>query len=72
MRIVPKKLMFCFVVLLLPCVCVFAAPDPPAPGLPPPPPGTPINDSVWILIILSISLGLYNIRKYKTIKKASK
>lgn len=72
MRVVPNKLIFCFVVVILPFVRVFAAPNPPAPGLPPPPPGTPINDSIWILIILSIVLGFYNIRKFKLINKVSK
>jgi uncharacterized RDD family membrane protein YckC len=73
MRIVPKKSIFCFVVFLLPCFCVFAAPNPPAPGLPPPPPGTPIDGSIWILTISSILFGYYKFKKnINSNKKASK
>ena len=38
----------------------------------PPPPGTPIDDSIYILVIASILFGLYKTLKSTNTKKASK
>jgi hypothetical protein len=46
----------------------FAA-NPPNPGIVPGP-GSPIDDNVWILIVISIFYGTYKLYKYNK-KKAS-
>jgi hypothetical protein len=48
----------------------FAAPHPPPPNgkKPPPPPGLPIDDNLFILLLVAILLGIYIIYKYHKLK----
>ena len=72
MRIVPNKNLLVISEFLLSFIPTFAdEPAPPPPTLPPPPPGLPIDNSVIILILISVIYGLYKIGKSNAIKKAS-
>jgi hypothetical protein len=47
---------------------IFAAPHPPPPQngkKPPPPPGLPIDETLFILLIIATIFGLYVIYKYQ-------
>ena len=54
--------------LFLHQTAVFAQSDPPPPPTPPPPPGLPLDGGIYLLVILSLCLGIYKLNK---LKKAS-
>ncbi|WP_370637847.1 PID-CTERM protein-sorting domain-containing protein [Flavobacterium wongokense] len=68
MKIVPNRIIIILAVFFLSVTNVFADPGPPPPSTPPPPPGLPLDGGILLLVILSISYGLYKLNK---IKKAS-
>jgi hypothetical protein len=70
MRFDSKRIYSIIALLLLTPALVFSAPDLPVPeSTPPPPPGTPIGESLFILMICAVIFSYY---KYKSnIKKAS-
>jgi len=57
-------------VFLLPLISVFAAPGPPPPSTPPPP-GSPLDGGILLLVLASITYGLYKLSDINK-KKASK
>jgi hypothetical protein len=44
---------------------MFAAPDPPPPGLPPVPPGAPLDENLMLYLMLSIAYGIYKVYQYQ-------
>lgn len=42
-------------------------PPPPPPG--PPPPGTPIDESILIVLVVAVGLGFYISKKYRYTKR---
>lgn len=70
MKIITNKL-FTIIICLLGVFNIFAAPHPPPPNgkKPPPPPGLPIDDSLFILLLIAIFLGIYIIYKYHNLNK---
>jgi len=66
MKIIINKL-FIIMVYLLGISNAFSAPHPPPPNgkKPPPPPGLPIDDNLFILLILAALFGIYIIYKYQ-------
>lgn len=63
---------FILVITLLGVMNVFAIPNPPDPNgkKPPPPPGLPIDDNIFILLMVGILLGMYIVCKYHLKTKA--
>lgn len=69
MKIVPNRIIIVLVVFLLSANHVFADAGPPPPEMgAPPPPGLPVDGGIFLLVLLSISYGIYKLNK---IKKAS-
>ena len=67
MKIVPNKF-YLFIAFLFGTIFVIAAgPSPPNPygKKPPPPPGLPIDDYIYILIIIALLFGIYIIYGHK-------
>lgn len=51
---------------------IFAqATDPPEPWIPPEPPGSPIDQDLFVLVLLALFFGIYIIYKNNYTKKAS-
>jgi hypothetical protein len=71
MKIVPNRFFTSLVVFLLPLTTVFAAPGPPPPSTPPPPPGSPLDGGILILVLISLTYGLFKTTEINR-KKASK
>jgi hypothetical protein len=69
MKTVTNKLIF--VILHLFGIITAFAQTPPEPGGPlPPPPGEPIDEHIFILILLGVLLGIYIIYRHKLKTKA--
>jgi hypothetical protein len=68
MKIVPNRIIVFMAMLFLHQTAVFAQSDPPPPPTPPPPPGLPLDGGIYLLVILSLCLGIYKLNK---LKKAS-
>ena len=64
MKIIISKLLI-IMTYLLGIFNTFAAPNPPPPNgkKPPPPPGLPIDDSLFLLLIIAVLFGVYTIYK---------
>ena len=60
-----------FLVLFFLSIASVAAPGDPPPPQPPPPPGFPLDGSVFLLLIISLTYGLFKLRQLKSNKKAS-
>ncbi|WP_396155924.1 hypothetical protein [Flavobacterium sp.] len=71
MKIVPNRIIIFLVVFLVQQATVFAAPSPPPPTTPPPPPGLPLDGGIFLLVLLSVSYGVFKLINIKNIKKAS-
>lgn len=58
---------FIVIIYLLGVTITFAGPHPPSPGFkkPPSPPGLPIDENIFIVIILGLLYGLYSIFRHK-------
>lgn len=72
MKTVANKLIF-VILYLFGIITTFAQgpPEPDGPGgQPPPPPGEPIDEHIFILILLGILLGIYIIYRHKLKTKA--
>jgi hypothetical protein len=67
MKIIINKL-FIIMLCLLGVSTAFAAPFPPPPTgkKPPPPPGLPIDENLFILVLIAILFGIYIIYKYQS------
>lgn len=52
---------------------VFSAPHPPMPNgkKPPPPPGLPIDENLYLLLVVGLFFGIYIIYKYQLNSKTS-
>jgi len=62
MKIFPNSVYLC-ILLLANCI-LYAQDGPPGPPPPsPPPPGTPIDDFVWLLLVLGIAFSFFVLRK---------
>ena len=70
MRIALNRILFTLV-LVFSSVASYAAPGGPPPPTPPPPPGFPLDGSVFLLALLSITYGLYKLYQFNSNKKAS-
>ncbi|MGC4040741.1 MAG: hypothetical protein QM710_08165 [Flavobacterium sp.] len=68
MKIVPNRIFIILAVFFLSAGNMFADAGPPPPSTPPPPPGLPLDGGVVLLLVLSITYGIYKLNK---IKKAS-
>ena len=66
MKIITNKL-FIITICLFGIFNTFAAPHPPPPNgkKPPPPPGLPIDDNLFILLIIAVLFGIYIIYKHQ-------
>jgi hypothetical protein len=67
MKIIVNKF-FILIAFLIGFVNAFAGPHPPPPNngkKPPPPPGLPINDDLYIVLIIALIFGIYVIYKYQ-------
>lgn len=72
MSIAPNRLVTLILALTLPSyIALGAGVNPPIPQGAPPGPGVPIDDGIYILLIISIILGVYKVYKFNQIKKAS-
>ncbi len=69
-----KAIVYRFFVLIITLFGVtdaFAVPSPPAPGDKiPPPPGLPIDENIYILLIMGILFGIYIIFRFQSKTKA--
>ena len=72
MRFVPKKITLIIIAIYMLPHFIFAEPAPPAPAPQgaPPPPGTPVDEGILLLLVISLVFGIYKIYK-SNIKKAS-
>lgn len=63
---------FVLLITLLGVMNAIAAPSPPAPTYkrPPPPPGLPINENLFVLLIIAILFGMYMIYRHQLKTKA--
>jgi hypothetical protein len=66
MKIIANRF-FVTMVCLLGALSAFAAPPPPTPNgkRPPPPPGLPIDENLFIVLLLAVLFGIYMIYKYQ-------
>jgi hypothetical protein len=70
MNILPNKF-YLFIAFLFGTLCTMAGnPAPPAPNpfgrkKPPPPPGLPIDENIFILIIIALLFGIYIIYSHR-------
>jgi hypothetical protein len=66
MKIIANRF-FVTMIYLLGVSIAFAKPYPPSPGYkrPPPPPGLPIDENLFIVLILAVLFGIYVIYKYQ-------
>lgn len=72
MSIVPTRLLTLILALTLPSYIAYGAvTPPPPPESAPPGPGLPIDDNIYLLIIISVILGIYKMYRFNQIKKAS-
>ena len=60
-KIILTVLMFLYGVLDMFC----KTDDPPPPPAPPPPPGLPIDENIYMLLIVALFLGIYIIYNHK-------
>jgi hypothetical protein len=62
-----KKIFFITIIFLLGLRNAYASPHPPNPGgkKPPPPPGLPIDESLFVLLIIAIFFGIYIIYNHQ-------
>jgi hypothetical protein len=60
MKIIEKSA-FIIIICILGIENVFAVPHPPSPTgkKPPPPPGLPIDEGVYLMLIMAVFLGIY-------------
>ncbi|MFV5687588.1 hypothetical protein ACM55M_03055 [Flavobacterium sp. ZT3R25] len=63
MKVIKKKF-FTIILFTLGIFNVLAA-GPPAPAPPPPPPGLPIDENIFILMIIAVLFGIYIICSFK-------
>ncbi len=58
---------FIAIIYLFGVVIAFAAPNPPSPGYkaPPPPPGLPINEDIFMVLIIALLFGLFVIFRHQ-------
>ncbi|MHC0439254.1 hypothetical protein [Flavobacterium sp. 3-210] len=72
---ITKTIFFTCCFVLMTATSVVAAPAPPQPQQaasgPPPPPGAPIDQNLTVLAVCALIFGVYAIRRYNFIKKAS-
>lgn len=64
MKMAPR-LILTVLTLLGTAAASYAAPGPPPPQVPPGPPGFPLDENLFIMLILAVSFGLYKIFKAK-------
>lgn len=66
MKFRPNTLLLIFVALLS-CDVAFSSPSPPAPAPSalPPPVGLPIDNGIWVLVVISILIAFYKLSKIK-------
>jgi hypothetical protein len=70
MNFVPNRIFISLVMFLVSLAANAAASNPPPPSSPPPPPGSPLDGGILILLVISITYGLYKIASLNR-KKAS-
>ncbi len=63
---------FTLMICLLGISDAFAKPNPPTPTYkrPPPPPGLPVDENLFVLLIIAILLGIYMIYRHQLKTKA--
>jgi len=66
-----SKIVFLTFCLTLINVWRAVAQDPPEPWIPPGPPGSPIDQDLFVLVLLALFFGIYIIYKNNYTKKAS-
>ena len=69
MKILPNKF-YLFIAFLFGTLCAIAGNPPPVPNpagrrKPPPPPGLPIDENIFILIIIALLFGMYIIYSHR-------
>jgi hypothetical protein len=67
MKIIANKF-FITTLFLLGSFVLFATPKPPPPNFkkPPPPPGLPIDENLYVLILIAVLFGIYFIYNHNT------
>lgn len=70
MKIIPKRFLTVFAVLVAGGNC-FAAPPAPAPNSPPGPPGLPIDGGLVVLLFAALLYGCYKVYQFTANTKAS-